>query len=193
MGLAVEAHRGQRRKGTEIPYVAHPMGVVSIALDYGASEDQAIAALLHDVLEDGGPQFVSVIRERFGETVLAIVEGCTDGVPNAQGIKADWKERKRRYLDHLGTAGDEIIVVSGADKLHNARAIVSDLQSFEPAVFDRFTAGRDGTLWYYRQLAEIFSNCGAPMSKQLDAAVVGMEQLAGRATTQEHAGIMRLS
>ncbi len=178
LALAVEAHRGQRRKGTEIPYVAHPMGVASIALDYGASEDQAIAALLHDVLEDGGPQFVSVIRERFGETVLAIVEGCTDGVPDAQGRKADWKERKRRYLDHLGTAGDEIILVSGADKLHNARAIVSDLQSVGPAVFDRFTAGRDGTLWYYRQLADIFSKRGAPMAIQLDATVTEMEKLA---------------
>ena len=178
LALAVQAHDGQKRKGTEIPSVAHPMGVASIALDYGATEDQAIAALLHDVLEDGGPQFVSIIRERFGEAVLAIVEGCTDGVPDAQGRKADWKERKRRYLDHLETAADEIILVSGADKLHNARAIVSDLQSVGPTVFDRFSAGRDGTLWYYRQLANIFSARRAPMAKQLDATVAEMENLA---------------
>ena len=178
LALAVQAHDGQKRKGTEIPYVAHPMGVASIALDYGATEDQAIAALLHDVLEDGGPQFVSIIRERFGEAVLAIVEGCTDGVPDAQGRKADWKERKRSYLDHLETAADEIILVSGADKLHNARAIVSDLQSVGPTVFDRFSAGRDGTLWYYRQLAKIFSGRRAPMAMQLDATVAEMERLA---------------
>ncbi len=178
LALAVQAHDGQKRKGTDIPYVAHPMGVASIALDYGATEDQAVAALLHDVLEDGGPQFVSIIRERFGEAVLAIVEGCTDGVPDAQGRKADWKERKRRYLDHLETAADEIILVSGADKLHNARAIVSDLQSVGPTVFDRFSAGRDGTLWYYRQLAKIFSIRCAPMARQLDATVTEMEKLA---------------
>ncbi len=178
LALAVQAHDGQKRKGTDIPYVAHPMGVASIALDYGATEDQAIAALLHDVLEDGGPQFVSVIREGFGEAVLAIVEGCTDGVPDAQGRKADWKERKRSYLDHLETAADEIILVSGADKLHNARAIVSDLQSVGPTVFDRFSAGRDGTLWYYRQLAKIFSGRRAPMAMQLDATVAEMERLA---------------
>ncbi len=178
LALAVQAHDGQKRKGTDIPYVAHPMGVASIALDYGATEDQAIAALLHDVLEDGGPQFVSVIREGFGEAVLAIVEGCTDGVPDAQGRKADWKERKRSYLDHLETAADEIILVSGADKLHNARAIVSDLQSVGPTVFDRFSAGRDGTLWYYRQLAKIFSGRRAPMAMQFDATVAEMERLA---------------
>ena len=178
LALAVQAHEGQKRKGTDIPYVAHPMGVASIALDYGATEDQAIAALLHDVLEDGGPQFVSVIREGFGEAVLAIVEGCTDGVPDAQGRKADWKERKRSYLDHLETAADEIILVSGADKLHNARAIVSDLQSVGPTVFDRFSAGRDGTLWYYRQLAKIFSGRRAPMAMQFDATVAEMERLA---------------
>ena len=178
LALAVQANDGQKRKGTDIPYVAHPMGVASIALDYGATEDQAIAALLHDVLEDGGPQFVSVIREGFGEAVLAIVEGCTDGVPDAQGRKADWKERKRSYLDHLETAADEIILVSGADKLHNARAIVSDLQSVGPTVFDRFSAGRDGTLWYYRQLAKILSGRRAPMAMQFDATVAEMERLA---------------
>ncbi len=193
LALAVEAHDGQKRKGTDIPYVAHPMGVAAIALDYGATEDQAIAALLHDVLEDGGPQFTPVIRERFGETVLAIVEGCTDGVPDAQGKKADWKERKLQYLGHLATASDEILLVSGADKLHNARAIVSDLQSIGSPVFDRFTAGRDGTLWYYRQLAGIFSRRSAPMAKQLDAVVADMEMLAGCAINQKSAGMKRLT
>ena len=179
LALAVQAHDGQKRKGTDIPYVAHPMGVASIALDYGATEDQAIAALLHDVLEDGGPQFVSIIRERFGEAVLAIVEGCTDGVPDAQGRKADWKERKRSYLDHLETAADEIILVSGADKLHNARAIVSDLQSVGPAVFDRFTAGRDGTLWYYAEMLDaLATGWSHPLLRELSDAIDDMQRLA---------------
>ncbi len=178
LALAVEAHDGQKRKGTNIPYVAHPMAVAAIALDYGATEEQAIAAMLHDVLEDGGPDYAPVIRERFGEAVLAIVEGCTDGVPDAQGIKADWQERKRHYLDHLETASSEIILVSGADKLHNARAIVSDLLSLGPEVFNRFTAKREGTLWYYRQLAGIFSRRSAPMAKELESTVAEMERLA---------------
>ncbi len=179
LALAVQAHEKQVRKGTSIPYVAHPMGVASIALEFGADEDQAIAALLHDVLEDGGPQYGPVIKERFGERVLAIVDGCTDGLPDATGKKADWGERKRAYLEHLPQASDDVLLVSGSDKLHNARAIVSDLLKIGPDVFSRFTAGRDGTLWYYRTLAEIFERRGAPMAAMLTAEVVQMEQLAG--------------
>ncbi len=179
LALAVQAHEKQVRKGTSIPYVAHPMGVASIALEFGADEDQAIAALLYDVLEDGGPKYGPVIKERFGERVLAIVDGCTDGLPDATGKKADWGERKRAYLEHLLQASDDVLIVSGSDKLHNARAIVSDLLEIGPDVFSRFTAGRDGTLWYYRTLAEIFERRGAPMAAMLTAEVVQMEQLAG--------------
>jgi (p)ppGpp synthase/HD superfamily hydrolase len=179
LALAVQAHEKQVRKGTSIPYVAHPMGVASIALEFGADEDQAIAALLHDVLEDGGPKYGPVIKERFGERVLAIVDGCTDGLPDATGKKADWGERKRAYLEHLLQASDDVLLVSGSDKLHNARAIVSDLLKIGPDVFSRFTAGREGTLWYYRALAEIFERRRAPMAAMLTAEVVQMAQLAG--------------
>ncbi len=182
LALAVQAHEKQVRKGTSIPYVAHPMAVASIALEFGADEDQAIAALLHDVLEDGGPQYGPVIKERFGERVLAIVDGCTDGVPDASGQKADWGERKRAYLAHLAQASDDVLLVSGSDKLHNARAIVSDLLKIGPDVFNRFTAGRDGTLWYYRSLAEIFEQRRAPMAAILAAEVIQIEQLAGANT-----------
>lgn len=178
LALAVEAHAKQVRKGTSIPYVAHPMGVASIALEFGADEDQAIAALLHDVLEDGGPQYGPVIKEQFGARVLAIVDGCTDGVPDASGQKGDWGERKRAYLAYLAQASDDVLLVSGSDKLHNARAIVSDLLKLGPDVFKRFTAGRDGTLWYYRSLAEIFERRRAPMAALLAAEVRQMEQLA---------------
>lgn len=182
LALAVQAHEKQVRKGTSIPYVAHPMGVASIALEFGADEDQAIAALLHDALEDGGPQYGPVIKERFGERVLAIVNGCTDGVPDESGQKGDWGERKRAYLAHLAEASDDVLLVSGSDKLHNARAIVSDLLRIGPEVFNRFSAGREGTLWYYRSLAEIFMRCKAPMAAMLEAEVSTMERLAGGRT-----------
>lgn len=179
LALAVQAHDGQVRKGTAIPYIAHPMGVASIALDFSATENQAIAALLHDVLEDGGPHYAPLIEAQFGAEVLALVQACTDGVPDASGVKADWGERKRAYLAHLAQAPAEVLLVSGADKLHNARAIVSDLITIGPEVFKRFKAGRDGTLWYYRALADVFTQRRAPVAVSLEAEVRQMERLAG--------------
>lgn len=178
VSVANYAHYDQTRKGTTIPYIAHPLAVASLAIEFGANEDQAIAALLHDAIEDGGAEYEQVILENFGESVLAMVQGCTDGVPDANGEKADWWERKSAYLDHLEKAADDVLLVSGADKLHNARAIVIDLREVGPAVFDRFKAGMKGTLWYYRNLADIFSRRGAPMAKQLESAVSQMEKLA---------------
>jgi (p)ppGpp synthase/HD superfamily hydrolase len=179
LALAVQAHDGQMRKGTAIPYIAHPMGVASIALDFGATENQAIAALLHDVLEDGGPHYAPLIEAQFGAEVLALVQACTDGVPDASGVKADWGERKRAYLAHLAQAPAAVLLVSGADKLHNARAIVSDLITIGPEVFKRFKAGREGTLWYYRALADVFTQRRAPVAVSLEAEVRQMERLAG--------------
>ncbi len=117
LSLAIEAHDGDFRKGTTIPYISHPLAVASIALEYGADEDQAIAALLHDVIEDGGRKYISLIKEQFGERVLYLVEGCTDGIPDDHGKKTDWKERKRSYLQHLKQAHDDVLLISGADKL----------------------------------------------------------------------------
>ena len=177
--LAVQAHAGQLRKGTTIPYVAHVMGVSSLALDFGADEDQAIAALLHDVLEDAGPHFAETIEKQFGQRVLTIVQGCTDGVPDASGQKPDWHERKRAYLAHLADASDEVLLVSGADKLHNARAILSDLQTIGPAVWERFSTKKDGTLWYYRCIADVFTSRRAPIADQLARTVSEIEKVAG--------------
>lgn len=179
LALALRAHEGQVRKGTQIPYIAHPLGVASIALDLGATEDQAIAALLHDALEDGGPQYEPLIQAQFGDEVLALVQACTDGVPDASGEKADWGERKRAYIAHLAQAPAAVLLVSGADKLHNARAIVGDLITIGPAVFKRFKAGREGTLWYYRALADLFTQRRAPMAAMLETEVRQMERLAG--------------
>ena len=152
--------------------------MASLALEFGADEDHAIAALLHDVLEDGGPRYAPVIEEKFGHRVLTLVDGCTDGVLDTAGKKAPWVERKKTYLAHLAKADADVLLVSGADKLHNARAILSDLLTIGPAVFDRFTAKKEGTLWYYRSLADIFASRKAPMHSALSNAVSEMERLA---------------
>lgn len=177
LALAVEAHDGQKRKGTTIPYIAHPMGVASIALEHGADEDQAMAALLHDAVEDGGVQYSQRIRNQFGDRVADIVAGCTDGVPDENGRKAPWKERKVSYITHLRQASDDVLLVSGADKLHNARAIVEDLLRIGPKVFDRFTATKEQTIWYYETLASVFANRGTPISQALTDTVSRMKEL----------------
>jgi GTP pyrophosphokinase len=156
LDYAAEAHQRQVRKGTTAPYVSHLLGVASLVLENGGDEDQAIAGLLHDVLEDAGLEHAPAICERFGERVLAIVEACTDGTPDAAGKKAPWRERKKAYLQHLETTDVDALLVSACDKLHNARAIAMDLGSGED-VFARFTGGLDGTAWYYRSLVHIFS------------------------------------
>ena len=167
LDLAVRAHDGQLRKGTAIPYIAHPMAVASIALEYGADEDQAIAALLHDAVEDGGAEYEQEIRESFGARVADLVMGCTDGIPDATGQKPPWKQRKEKYLAHLEMATSDVLLVSGADKLHNARAILADLHTVGVSVFDRFTASKEETLWYYATLSEIFSRRGIPVAAAL--------------------------
>ncbi len=177
LALAVEAHDGQKRKGTDIPYLAHPMGVASIALDHGADEDQAIAALLHDAVEDGGQHFAEIIREQFGDRVADIVEGCTDGVPDASGIKEAWLPRKQRYIAHLRQSPEDVLLVSGSDKLHNARAIVEDLLNIGRSVFDRFTATPEQTIWYYEALSEIFTERGTSIAKPLADTVNRLKQL----------------
>ena len=177
LALAIEAHQNQIRKSTQIPYISHPLAVASIALEFGASEDQAIAALLHDTIEDGGRKYEEVILVQFGQYVHDLVQGCTDGTPDHSGQKAPWIERKTAYLKHLQEASDEVLLVSCSDKLHNARAIVSDLINEGPSVFERFSSTPEQTLWYYRQLANVFTNRKAPPAKALESAVSQMEAL----------------
>jgi (p)ppGpp synthase/HD superfamily hydrolase len=177
LAIALDAHKTQIRKGTSIPYISHPMAVASIALEFGATEDQAIAALLHDAIEDGGASYALSIEALFGTYVLTLVQGCTDGIPDQSGEKALWIDRKTAYLEHLQGASDEVLLVSCSDKLHNARAIVSDLITEGPSVFNRFSATTEQTLWYYRQLATIFTNRKTPPAKALESAVSQMEAL----------------
>lgn len=159
---ATHVHGGQVRKGTAIPYVAHLLAVAATVLEYGGDEDLAIAALLHDCVEDqGGKARLSDIRNRFGERVARIVEACSDSLADTgKGEqKPDWKERKEAYLRHLREDADEdILQVSRADKVHNARAILRDLRKPEigATIWGRFSMPKDQTLWYYEGLADIF-------------------------------------
>jgi (p)ppGpp synthase/HD superfamily hydrolase len=161
------AHARQTRKGSDIPYLYHLLGVASLVIEFGGSEDQVIAGLLHDVIEDCGAAHESAIRHQFGTAVAEIVVACTDGSAEGKAEhesleekRADWTRRKQRYLAHLADASDDVLLVSCCDKLHNARAIVQDLEDprVGAAVFGRFTGGRDGTLWYYDALSRTFSS-----------------------------------
>ena len=174
--LALNLHAKQKRKGTTIPYISHLMSVAALVMEHGGDEEQVIAGFLHDTLEDCGPEHAETIRERFGEKVLRIVEGCTDGVPNESGSKPDWRSRKLAYLSHLKVVAEETLLVSACDKLHNARAILLDLRTVGPEVFNRFKAGKEGTLWNFRRLAETFSErLPGPLSAELSRTVDAME------------------
>ena len=175
--LACDLHAQQLRKGTAIPYVSHLMAASSIALEHGANEDEAIAALLHDAVEDaGGQPTLDLIRERFGTAVADIVDGCTDAHVEP---KPAWRPRKEAYLAHLATASRSVRLVSASDKLHNARSILADLHVHGPDLWRRFTGGRDGSLWYYRGLVLAFAAHGrTPLVDELDRTVREIEALA---------------
>lgn len=150
--FALQLHGSQLRKGTRVPYIAHLLGVASIALENGANENEAIAALLHDAIEDqGGASTREEIRRRFGEQVVNIVDGCTDTDVTP---KPPWKQRKEAYLHHIRNASPSVRLVSASDKLNNARCILSDYRVSGEALWDRFAGGKEGTLWYYRRLVE---------------------------------------
>lgn len=154
--FAFDLHREQRRAGSTVPYFAHLIGVSSLAIEHGADEDEAIAALLHDAAEDqGGRPTLDAIEARFGAKVAAIVEGCTDWL--GDGPKPKWRERKKSYVDHLPASSPSIQLVSACDKLYNARAILADLRTVGDSVWTRFSGRREGVLWYYRSLAGAFS------------------------------------
>jgi len=154
--FAATAHQGQVRKGFDhIPYISHLMGVASLALEAGADEDLAIAALLHDAVEDqGGLVMLQRIRATFGERVARVVEGCTDSY---EMPKPEWRQRKCEYIRHVRQSADaETCLVSAADKLHNARTVLDEHFEIGDRVFDRFQHGKADTLWYYRAILHAF-------------------------------------
>lgn len=178
MGFALERHRDQARKGTDIPYMAHLLQVAGIVLEAGGDEDQAIAGLLHDAVEDapaGEADAVrGVIAARFGDRVLELVEACTDADTRP---KPPWRARKEAYLRHLPDAPPAALLVSSVDKLHNARAILRDLRTLGEALWDRFAGGKEGTLWYYESLVTAYREAGGtPVVAELERVVGRMRR-----------------
>ena len=182
------AHARQLRKGTYVPYLSHVLGVAALVIEFGGNEDQAIAALLHDTIEDCGEAHEAMIRALFGEAVVDIVIACTDVSAEARAADADpeiarsnWYDRKRAHLANTIDADDSVLLVSACEKLHNARAIVQDLENaaIGVAVFDRFNGGREGTLGYYQSLAHVFATRNVVVAGEFDIAVGRMHELAG--------------
>lgn len=178
---ATHVHGGQVRKGTSTPYVAHLLAVAATVLEYGGSEDMAVAALLHDAAEDqGGEPRLSDIRNRFGDRVADIVRSCSDSVVELSvgQQKEGWRTRKMKYIEHLDTVDKETLLVSLSDKVHNARSILRDLRKPEigPAVWERFNKPKEETLWYYRELANAFQKLlPGQLSDELVEIVIVLE------------------
>lgn len=180
---ATQVHAGQLRKGAEIPYIAHLLAVAALVLEHGGDEDQAIAALLHDAAEDqGGEVRLADIRASFGERVEAIARACSDALPAAGEEKAPWKQRKEEYLRHLEHVDPGILLVSAADKLHNARAILLDYREQREALWIRFKGGREGTLCYYRKISKLLARLlPGPLTHELADTVARLDEIAARA------------
>jgi (p)ppGpp synthase/HD superfamily hydrolase len=175
---AAEKHNGQTRKQTAVPYLSHLMAVASLVLEAGGDEDMAIAALLHDVVEDcGGMPRLREIRKQFGPRVAKIVEGCTDSFGEP---KREWLERKKDYLRELKHADVETRLVSASDKLHNVRTILADYRLDGEDIWQRFSGKKEGTLWYYRALNDEYRRRRPNrITRELDLAVAELERIVG--------------
>ena len=175
--FAARLHRDQRRKGSGVPYVSHLLAVCELTLEYGGDEEEAIAALLHDAIEDqGGALARAEIFREFGAGVTEIVEGCTD---TDRSPKPPWRPRKQAYIARIGEASASVRLVSACDKLHNARSLVMDYRVLGEDLWGRFTGGREGTLWYYRAMVNALRAAGpAPVVDELDRVVTELETLA---------------
>ncbi|MEN9802951.1 MAG: hypothetical protein RLZ37_2076 [Actinomycetota bacterium] len=177
IGLALELHYGHVRKGTTIPYISHLLSVSSLVLDTGGDEDPAIAALLHDAVEDAdgmsGEEVADLIRRRFGDRVADIVLGCSDTVSTGGTAKPPWRTRKEAYLEKLRHEPDDVVRVSLADKVHKARSIASDQDRLGDELWSRFNATRDDSHWYYSSLRAVYAERlpGNPLIRELDLAI----------------------
>jgi (p)ppGpp synthase/HD superfamily hydrolase len=178
---ACHLHASQTRKGSRTPYIAHLMGVAALVLEDGGSEDEAIAALLHDTVEDHprAGYTAEEIGSLFGERVLRIVLACTDAFEHP---KPAWRKRKAAYLKHLAKAPADVRRVSAADKLHNARAVLHDYRHQGERLWRRFTAGRKDQLWYYRSLVDVLrrGRRPGPLVRELERVVMELEQAVAR-------------
>ena len=174
---ASQLHARQVRKASDVPYLAHLLAVAAIVLEHGATEDEAIAALLHDAIEDqGGAATRQEIGRRFGPRVVEIVDGCTDCDVTP---KPPWRARKEAYIAHLEHASPSVRLVSAADKLHNARSVLSDYRRLGESLWQHFQGGKQGTLWYYRAVTDALKAHGPhPLVDELDRVVCDVEQMA---------------
>jgi (p)ppGpp synthase/HD superfamily hydrolase len=173
---ALQLHAHQRRKVGGEPYAAHLLSVTALVLEAGGTEDEAIAALLHDAVEDqGGAKILADIQSRFGPVVAEIVAGTsdTDVTP-----KPPWRQRKEAFLARLATASSSVRLIVAADKLHNVRCLLRDCRRCGDDLWRHFSGGRAGTLWYYRTAAETLKSAGpAPLVEELTGAVRELEDL----------------
>jgi GTP pyrophosphokinase len=167
---AARLHANQTRKRSHIPYIAHLLGVTGIVLEDGGDEDEAIAALLHDAVEDqGGLSTLEDIRQNFGDTVAEIVLAVSDSHSDP---KPAWRERKEAYINSIRSASQSAVRVSLADKVYNARSILGDLRRDGESAWDKFNGGKEGTLWYYQQLIEAFQeHSSSPLLSELSRIV----------------------
>jgi (p)ppGpp synthase/HD superfamily hydrolase len=174
-------HHDQPRKGVPIPYIAHLMSVCALVLEAGGDEDQAISALLHDAVEDqGGKATLDTIRHLFGKRVADAVESCSDSTATDPTKKLPWRERKEMYLTHLQGAKEDAVLIAAADKLHNARAILSDYRELGEQLWLRFNAPKNEQLWYYCALVETLRQTAAPtvLVGELEKVVKELTELA---------------
>ena len=178
LDYAARLHGDQSRKGTRLPYITHLLAVAAIVGENGGTEDEVVAALLHDAPEDrGGEARLRDIRLRFGHAVAEIVAGCSD---TYEDPKPPWRERKERHLAHLAGASDSVRLVSAADKLHNARSVLSDYRAVGDVLWDRFNGGREGTLWFYRAVVDTLRvEQNDPTVEEIGRVVSELERLAG--------------
>lgn len=185
--LAALVHVKQTRKSTDIPYISHPMAVAAQVSVWGGSEDQFIAALLHDVVEDGGAQYMPVIEENFGKHVLDLVMACSDAAPQRGQPKGAWIERKEKYIANLRSAADEVLLISAADKWHNLASILADAKQLGEVVFDRFirqdferTDKKKMVLWYYKELLAVYRERNVPVVVELENLLNEIENVTGQ-------------
>lgn len=185
--LAALVHEKQKRKSTDIPYISHPMAVAAQISVWGGSEDQFIAALLHDVVEDGGAQYMPVIEEHFGKHVLDLVMACSDAAPQRGQPKGAWIERKEKYIANLRSAADEVLLISAADKWHNLASILADAKQLGEVVFDLFirqdferTDKKKMVLWYYKELLAVYRERNVPVVVELENLLSEIENVTGQ-------------
>jgi (p)ppGpp synthase/HD superfamily hydrolase len=178
--FAARVHQGQRRKGSDTPYIAHVLGVAALALEYDATEDEAIGALLHDAAEDcGGEAMLAEIRAQFGDAVGDIVLGCSDSLVEDPAEKRPWLERKEAYVEHVAEATASVCLVSAADKLHNVRAVARDYRADGEDIWSRYQGQREGTLWYYDAVSlALWRRWPSPLTQELRREVHALLALA---------------